>query len=262
MHKFTAFLAFVLMVALASVLRAAEQPVNGIESKDGSRAVLVELFTSEGCSSCPPADALLRQLNGTHAQSGALIVALSEHVTYWNSGGWKDPYSASTFTDRQDAYAARFGLNSVYTPQAVIDGETQVVGNDRQAVLKAIDHGSPIPDLAVHIAAAEISGKTLTIRYSVSGSTTGSKTDIFAVVAADAAASRVLRGENAGHTLAHAAVAHTLERIATVRGSVEEKTARVAMPADLMPSPSLHLVLFAQASGNGRVFSVATMPLK
>jgi hypothetical protein len=238
------------------------QSANENSPAASSRAVLVELFTSEGCSSCPPADEFLRQVNGQTTPSGTLIVGLSEHVTYWNSGGWRDPYSASVYTDRQDAYGSRLRLDSVYTPQAVVNGEAQVVGSDRKAILKAIDNSGPAPTLAVHIASAELSGNALTIRYSVSGTTSGPKADIFAVVAADAASSKVLRGENAGHTLAHAAAARSLERIATVQGATEEKTARVVLSTGVIPSPSLHLVLFAQATGMGRIFSVATIPLK
>src|ERR1700722_14677783 len=102
------------------------------------RTVLVELFTSEGCSSCPPADALLRQVNGTQTSEGQLIVGISEHVTYWNSLGWSDPFSSSTYTDRQNAYGARFGLDSVYTPQMVVNGTEQFVGSDRSSLANAI----------------------------------------------------------------------------------------------------------------------------
>src|ERR1700679_865059 len=87
------------------------------------RAVLLELFTSEGCSSCPPADDLLRKIDGKRTNEGALLVGVSEHVNYWDHGGWKDPFDSSTITDRQNDYGQRFHIDSVYTPQIVVNGE-------------------------------------------------------------------------------------------------------------------------------------------
>src|SRR4051812_43050802 len=95
-------------------------------------AVLVELFTSEGCSSCPPADATLSRLEAKQPVPGVQLIVLSEHVDYWNDLGWRDPYSDAQFSDRQGAYGGR-----IYTPQAVIDGRADVVGSDEDAIVRA-----------------------------------------------------------------------------------------------------------------------------
>src|SRR5271163_1761135 len=100
--------------------------------------VLVELFTSEGCSSCPPADALLAKLSRDQPLEGADIIVLEEHVAYWDGQGWHDRFSSHEYTDRQSEYCTRLGANDAYTPQMIVDGTAQFVGNDAQHALKAI----------------------------------------------------------------------------------------------------------------------------
>jgi hypothetical protein len=227
-----------------------------------SHAVLVELFTSEGCSSCPPADALLRQLNGKSISSGQLIVGISEHVTYWNSLGWTDPFSASAYTDRQNSYGSRFHLDSVYTPQIVVNGEQQVLGSDSNAVLRAVRETDHPGQLAVHIISTAVTGGSLVVTYSINGSASGHSADLFAVLVDDVVQSNVKRGENSGRNLVHVSVARSITRIATVKDfPAAETTARLPLGAD-PHSSARHLVLFAQSAHLGPVLSVDTVALQ
>ena len=131
-------LAALVLALAAAVGRAGADP----------RPVVVELFTSQGCSSCPPADALLGEL----ARRGD-VVALGFHITYWDRLGWKDPLSLAAATDRQRDYARRFTDGAVYTPQVVVDGAAQMAGSDRRAVLAAIGAARPEAKAPVTFAA-------------------------------------------------------------------------------------------------------------
>jgi len=225
-------------------------------------AVLVELFTSEGCSSCPPADALLRKVAGKRSDAGQLIVGVSEHVTYWNQLGWFDPFSGSAYTERQNAYGERFHLDSVYTPQMVIDGAEQIVGSDSASLLRAIQKEGQQPHLVIHIASATLSYNMLDVEFSVSGSLPGHGADVFAILADDTASSNVLHGENAGRTLSHVSVAKTITRLGTLQAETERNFHVLLSSAVQLPSgQGRHLILFAQEPGLGRVLGVDTKPL-
>jgi hypothetical protein len=172
--------------------------------------VLVELFTSEGCSDCPPADALLAELDAKQFAPGAEAIVMSEHVTYWNHLGWRDPFSLDTMTQRQEAYVRRFGLDSAYTPQAVVDGATQFVGSDGRAMLAAVSKAAAKPKMSLTIENARWDHGT--VRFAVRAEMTkGAK--LFAVLAANATHSEVGRGENAGRTLHHTAVVRMLKEM-------------------------------------------------
>lgn len=172
--------------------------------------VLVELFTSEGCSDCPPADSLLGQLDAKQPIAGAQAIVLSEHVTYWNHNGWTDPYSLDAMTDRQEAYVSRFGLESSYTPQMVVDGATQFVGGNAKALIAAVE------------SAAKSGKKPLTIEnarwdhgaavFAIRGEAPAG-TKLFAALAADATHQEVSGGENAGRTLHHVAVVRVMKEL-------------------------------------------------
>src|ERR1700730_14496258 len=122
-------LLFAVALAIASAGLRAAPPTPGI----------VQLFTSEGCSDCPPADTLLEKLIGTQPIAGAEIIGLGQHVDYWDRLGWKDRFSSAALTNRQQLYQTRFGTESIYTPQMVVDGRAEFVGSDASAARKAIE---------------------------------------------------------------------------------------------------------------------------
>jgi len=223
---------------------------------DSNPAILVELFTSEGCSSCPPADALLRELNDSYSHSGDLIVGLSEHVSYWDDLGWRDRFATAASTNRQRDYGQRFHLDGVFTPQAVVNGEQQMVGSDRGALLHAIEAARHPAAVSLRITSLTVDKDGLSASFRLSGTLPGA-TDIYAVIAQDEAVSSVLRGENSGLTLRHVAVATSLTRIATLSGA-SERVLHLPLPA---ATPSRHLLLFAQQSGLGPVLAIASRPI-
>jgi hypothetical protein len=216
--------------------------------------VLVELFTSEGCSSCPPADALLRKVNGTRTGAGQLIVGISEHVTYWNQLGWTDTFSSPAYTDRQERYANRFALDSVYTPQIVVNGEQEFVGGNEALLGRALASQVEQRKIDLRILGHEVLGSTIKIHFTAEHLPPGKKLDIMAVLTEDAAVSRVLRGENSGRLLQHVAVARSLTKVATVHESADMMVEIPLRPLDsLKKDDAYHLVLFAQEPEQGVV---------
>ena len=145
-------------------------------------------------------------------------MGLSEHVTYWNRLGWADPFSAEAYTSRQDAYGQRFQLDSVYTPQMVINGEEQIVGSDASALGDALKREGNREPIELQILSLKPAGRALSVHFSAGAAPGGKAYAIFAAITDDKARSQVLRGENAGRALEHVAVARTLLHVATVQG--------------------------------------------
>ena len=200
---------FVLAVtcACSSIVQLAGQ--SSIPAGSSHRVpVLVELFTSEGCSDCPPADNLLQQLDAKQPIPGVEAIVLSEHVTYWNHDGWHDPFSLDAMTERQEDYDRRFGLQSSYTPQMVVDGTEQLVGNNPQALVAAVEKAAKTSKdpLAIENASWDQGSVVFSIHGDIP-----SHAKLYAALAADATHSDVTRGENAGRTLHHTAVVRVLK---------------------------------------------------
>src|ERR1700730_12420250 len=138
--EITIFVAFCALALISlRYVHGARTSANPNRDDSPRTPVLIELFTSEGCSSCPPADALLEKLDRSQPVSGAELIVLSEHVDYWNDIGWKDPYSSHEYSERQSAYAAQFGRGGIYTPQMVVDGHYELVGSDERGAIQAVE---------------------------------------------------------------------------------------------------------------------------
>jgi hypothetical protein len=201
----------VLGCALSSGPRAAAR------SQSASVPVVVELFTSEGCSSCPPADALLQRIVDAQPLAGVEIIGLGEHVDYWDHQGWKDRFSSSSFTERQQGYGAHFRSDSIYTPQMVVDGRAEFVGSDGDAARRAIQRASTLAHGRVEVSvAATAIRETDGLHVSVTSSglpsiSSGDRADLVVAITEDHLESKVTRGENHGRTLQHAAVVRPLQ---------------------------------------------------
>jgi len=178
----------------------------------GANPVVVELFTSEGCSSCPPADRLLAHLQRTQPVPGADIIALEEHVDYWNDLGWSDPFSSSQFSNRQDDYAHFFRTSGPYTPQMIVDGKAQFVGSDEHDALAAIAKAARGPKAAVtlkQLPDSQTASGAVRLHVSfgpISGWRPGDLAEVILAITEDDLSSNVTRGENAGNELVHRAV--------------------------------------------------------
>jgi hypothetical protein len=228
---------------------------NPVSTLSSATPVLVELFTSEGCSSCPPADKFLEKLD-QQPVSGAEIIVLSEHVDYWNHSGWRDPYSAHSYSERQTAYAERFHLDSVYTPQMVVDGTNQFVGSDTAAADRVFAKAKARLKIPVHLSLISAVSPTVKARVEV-GTLDASfgvhEAELYIAVALNRAQSQVSAGENAGQQLEHAAVLRSLTKVGVIN-EARSLSQDVELPLDPgLMSRDLRLVAFVQEHRQGRV---------
>ncbi len=254
-------IAFAIVLICVPIAVVAQAPTAGRPSPH-PRAVLVELFTSEGCSSCPPADELLRQISGRRIPDGQLVVGLSEHVSYWNGLGWNDPFSSELYTGRQNDYGTHFGLKSVYTPQIVVNGREQFLGNDRRALQVAFLSEAQRPQIDLHITSAQITGKNIIFSYSASELPANSSLQLVAVLVDDMDRSHVLRGENSGRELIHVAVARAFAPLGALQAT-EKRSISLPLPSLFTAGTGTghHLVLFAQQNRAGAVMGIDTKSL-
>lgn len=247
-------------VALAP-LAAAAGPTQSAAAQDHRQPVLVELFTSEGCSDCPPADALLAQLDQQQFVPGADAIVLSEHVTYWNHQGWRDRFSFDAIDARQQEYARILGLSDVYTPQMVVDGTEQFVGSNQEKLRTALEREAMKPKVEIHIENAHQQPDG-TVAFSVRISA-GAKGNLIAALAENATVSEIARGENAGRTLHHVAAVRVLRQFSSSAADgrpLELKGADLNQAAS--PGDPLRLVVFLASRSDDRVLGAAEQTLR
>jgi hypothetical protein len=224
-------------------------------------AVLVELFTSEGCSSCPPADRVLASLDETQPVKGVQVIALSQHVDYWNQFGWKDPFSSAEFSRRQIEYMRVLGTKDVYTPQMIVDGQAEFVGSNLGAAREAITKAarSPKADVSLTIKALTPNSLALAVQAeNIPEVSRDDKADVMLAVTEGGLLSKVSRGENSGRDLAHSAVTRKLIKIGTVAGGTFGGEPRV----DLSPTwkrQNMKAVVFVQERASRRVLGAAAI---
>jgi len=255
-----------LLVAIAVVLGVVVAPHGSRAASETSARtpILVELFTSEGCSSCPPADAFLQKLD-RQTVAGAEVIVLSEHVDYWNHIGWKDPYSASFYSDRQNTYGSWFRLSGVYTPQMVVDGAAQFVGSDQALGEATIRKAENDPKIDVRLSAVSLTPPGELRAHVETAELVPSfgqgEVDVYLAIALDHAESQVSGGENAGHKLAHTAVVRKIVKIGVLKqGHSLAQNVHVKLDSGTDAS-NLRVIAFLQQSHQGKVFGATMAPL-
>ncbi|MCO5949770.1 DUF1223 domain-containing protein [Mucilaginibacter flavidus] len=241
----------VALVAIAAGLTAfVRLKVSTPIKADDKGFAVIELFTSEGCSSCPPADALVAKIE--KESNGKPVYILAYHVDYWNRLGWKDQFSSADFSKRQNEYAHYLNLQSVYTPQIVVNGKTEFVGSEEGTLRNAIHAGlQKTSTTQVELTIAGMEAKQAVLKYAVEGA--DKNTVLQVAVLEKAAVSKVGAGENGGRTLSHVQIVRKLQQL-TLAGN--SGTASISLPNGF-DSKSWEIIGFLQNRANGTITGAA-----
>lgn len=248
--------------------RAGEARADAPGKTGGKRApVIVELFTSEGCSSCPSADAVLAKLEREQPVAGAEVIPLALHVDYWNYLGWSDPFSSHDFSVRQSEYANAYGKDGVYTPQMIVDGVKEFPGGNNRLALDTIAKAALAQKADVQITRAEAQppeGVRLGVRIeNLPKPTAGDEAFVLLVVTESNLSTDVVRGENAGRKLSHVGVVRRLTTLGGLGSARDGKfDAEAVVPIEKnWRRENLRAVVFAQERGSRRVLAAGTLKL-
>jgi hypothetical protein len=239
------------LLLFALTLQAAQVPV------------VVELFTSEGCSSCPPADDLLAKLEKTQPISGARLIVLSEHVDYWNRLGWRDPFSSADFTARQNQYSQAFNQDGPYTPEAVVDGRTGFVGSNGHDAKDAILDALKQPKATVTLKATP-AGAGINLDVDVKDIPGAKDADVILAITETGLQSNVRSGENSGRLLKHTGVVRRLTVLGKATGGSFSGQTSLVLSKE-WKRENLRAVVFVQDRRTKHILGAATtdeMPLQ
>lgn len=229
--------------------------------------IIVELFTSEGCSDCPPADRLLYALQQAQPVPGAEIIPLEEHVDYWDSDGWRDPFSSSQFTQRQKDFVYTLNLPTAYTPQMVVDGTAEFVGSDRNRAVAAIAKAALAPKANLKIEeVADAKSDARNLHFRVNLAPLGAANpkhgaDVLLAVTEDNLASNVTRGENAGKYMTHLSVVRELRELGRVDSAGSFSAATDLNLAENWKRENLHVVVFVQDRSKKGILGASELSL-
>ncbi len=232
--------------------KASSSPAPQAKPPGTREPVLVELFTSEGCGNCPPADAQLAFLDEKQPVQSAEVITLGYHVDYFNARGWKDEYSSPVYTERQNRYAKRWSLDSVFTPQMIVDGQTQFIGSDARKATDAITKAA-IPTKAK----VDVRVNENRVEINIENIPTHGASGVFLAAAENNLISEVKAGSNGGKTLRHISVVRGLAEISPLLANQNSfKTTAEVKPEPKWKVENLKYVVFIQESGSGKVIAV------
>ncbi len=231
-------------------MKSADQKTN--TENQSKNYVLVELFTSEGCSSCPPADKVLARLQKEQPVENVEIIPLALHVDYWNYLGWRDEFSSADYSARQNGYAEKFKLDSIFTPQMVVDGQTQFVGSQFDTAVNSVKNSAKLKKAEV-----EMTIENNNLKVDISGLPNHEAAYVWFVITEDNLQTDVKRGENSGRKLPHTGVVRQMNLIETLNENAKSFSGSqtVALQKN-WEKKNLNLIVFVQGKNSKNIFAV------
>ncbi len=251
------FLLVVFLLGMRSIyqskaIKKENSPTKANRGGDNDKGfALIELFTSEGCSSCPPADALV---NGLSKEGRKNVFILGYHVDYWDRGGWKDKFSNAAWTERQQKYIARFGLESAYTPEIVVNGNDEFVGSDKGKLYRDISKYTADDEKGLIHITANAAKNNVVVNYN---SPQFQDCMLYFALVQDSSSSQVKGGENEGRHLEHVNIVRNLKAVTTHE---IQKEISFAIPPDFIPSGN-KVIAFLQRNEDYRIIAASECPI-